>query len=759
MPTRQLHIEGVVQGVGFRPCVFRLAHEHHLKGWVSNDVGGVHIELSGTEGDLARFESELLTHPPLHARISQVHYQEVAETDYVTFQIIESNAAGEPGVLLTPDLGLCEACRREISEPGNRRHDYPFTTCLHCGPRYSIIRKLPYDRPVTTMAPFTMCPDCEREYNNPSDRRFFSQTNSCPRCAVTLSLVTADGHAVSSDPSNCLSEAVEWLRQGRILAVKGIGGYLLMTDATRESSVAELRQRKHRPSKPLAILVKDLGMARHYASVSDEEAAELHSLVSPIVLLHRKDPASLPGVAPGLDRLGIMLPYTPLLMLMANAFNGPLVATSGNLSGSPIFYEDANALKNLGGIADYFLTNNRDIIVPQDDSVVQFTRFGEQRIILRRSRGLAPLVFHHPFRSEAPVLAMGADMKSAFALSLRGNVYVSQYMGDLGNYDTQIAYEHTLHHLLNLFQTKPAEIIVDNHPRYYSTLMGHRHSDEWAVPVHGVQHHHAHFAAVLAENNRLDAAAPILGVIWDGTGLGDDGNIWGGEFFRYEAHTISRVHHLDYFPHFLGDKFSQEPRLSALALAINEPGGIGLLEAKFNDTEWKLYRTLAEGAQLRTSSIGRLFDGVASLLGLCDHASYEGEAALFLENCARRAHERFLPPLPAFTMRGMIREVIHQISQGSSRGEIAYQFHTSLIRWIETVAREQGCRTIAFSGGVFQNALLNELASAMLGDHYELLFHRDLSPNDECIGYGQLACRQIEKKRIAISHQTQNLCA
>jgi len=354
---------------------------------------------------------------------------------------------------------------------------------------------------------------------------------------------------------------------------------------------------------------------------------------------------------------------------------------------------------------------------------------------------------------------MGADLKSAFALSLRDNLYASQYLGDLDNYDTQKAYEHTLQHLLDLFQAKPTEVVVDKHPRYYSTLMGQRLSQAWSTPVHEVQHHHAHFGAVLAENNRLETPIPVLGVIWDGTGLGDDGNIWGGEFFRYEGYTINRVHHLDYFPHYLGDKFSREPRLSALALAIHELGGIALLEDKFNDTEWPLYRALAENAQLRTSSIGRLFDGVASLLGLCDHASYEGEAALFLENCARRAHERTLPPLTDFTTSAFTHEVIHQLSQGCSRSEIAYQFHVSLVTWIEKIAHGQGCRTIAFSGGVFQNALLNELLTAMLGDTFELLFHHELSPNDECIGYGQLACRHIEKRRIALSHQTKTQCA
>ncbi len=759
MPTRQLHIEGVVQGVGFRPHVYRLANQHQLKGWVSNDVTGVHIEVTGSDGDLARFESELLAHPPLHSRISRVQHKEIPEVDYVTFQIIESNSNGEPSVLLTPDMGLCKDCRHEITEPGNRRQGYPFTTCLKCGPRYSIIQGLPYDRPLTTMARFTMCPTCGKEYHDPSDRRFYSQTNSCPDCAVQLSLVTPDGKVLSTSASTIVEQAIAMFRQGAILGVKGIGGYLLMTDASNISSVEELRYRKHRPSKPFAVLLKDLETARHYADINESEATALQSLESPVVLVKRKNHSSLPCVAPGLDRLGIMLPYTPLLALLAEGFNGPLVATSGNISGSPIFYEDHQALNNLGGFADFFLVNNRDIVVPQDDSVVQYTRSGNQRIVLRRSRGMAPLVFHHPFNAEAPVLAMGADMKSAFALNMRGNLYASQYLGDLENFDTQRAYEHTLQHLLHVFAAKPAEIIVDKHPGYFSKQKGLQLAGQWDVPVHEVQHHHAHFGAVLAENNLLDSPVPVLGVIWDGTGLGDDSNIWGGEFLRYEDHAIDRVNHLDYFPHFLADKFSREPRLAALSLCLNQPGGIALVENKFDDTEWKLYRAMAEKSQIRTSSMGRLFDAVASLLDLCDHSTYEGEAALFLENSALRAHERNIKPLENFSTGALIQSIIHFINQDVARSEIAYYFHTSLVNWIAAVARQNNCRTLAFSGGVFQNSLLNDMLKGMLSEEFDLLFHQELSPNDECISYGQLACRQIEKKRIALTHQTKSVCA
>ncbi len=759
MPARQLHIEGIVQGVGFRPHVYRLATAYELKGWVSNDVAGVHIEVSGEKNLLDQFEDELLCHPPLHARIQSVTRKEVPEKDYITFQIIESNTVGTPTVLLTPDLGLCPSCRQEIEDPANNRTGYAFTTCLHCGPRYSIITGLPYDRPNTTMATFTLCPLCEAEYTNPLNRRYYSQTNSCPRCAVQLSLIDTRGATLALDPAVVIHEAVRHLSEGKILAVKGIGGYMLMADATNAFTVQTLRERKHRPAKPFAILFKSIEAAHAYVEITEQEASTLQSLESPVVLLRRKQPESLPGVAPGLDRLGVMLPYTPLLALLAEAFPGPLIATSGNVSGSPIYYDDQQAIENLKAVADYFVVNNRPIVIPQDDSVIQFTRFGGQRIILRRSRGLAPTVFNHPFTPAHDQLAMGADMKSAFALFAHGNLYASQYLGDLENFDTQTSYQHTLNHITQLVEAKPREILADLHPGYYSTQAGQKLAELWNVPLTEIQHHQAHLCAVLAENKQLDSTEPILGVIWDGTGLGNDGQIWGGEFFTYADHHIERVDHLPYFAHILGDKFSREPRLCALALTLGHREADTRLESKFTATEWKLYRALANMPNLQTSSVGRLFDGVASLLDLCDHTSYEGEAALLLETCAQRTHDRLLEPMQDFSTDGIIAYVLHQRKIGSHRSAIAYQFHVGLAAWIKEVAHKHGCRKIAFSGGVFQNALLVDLISGMLGDDHTLLFHHELSPNDESIAYGQLAYRQVELRSIQNSEQNETSCA
>jgi hydrogenase maturation protein HypF len=759
MPNHRLHIAGLVQGVGFRPHVFRLATRFGLTGWVNNNPGGVDIEVSGSTELLEAFETELRVSPPEHARISEITVREVPLKNYPSFEIIDSKPDGLPLVLLTPDLGLCAECRQELSKPGNRRNGYAFTTCLKCGPRYSIIKGLPYDRPLTTMAGFTMCPDCEKEFHAPAHRRFYSQTNSCPQCEVKLSLVASSGEILTSHSKTVLEKAVELLQEGKIIAVKGIGGYLLLTDASNTGSVERLRQRKHRPSKPFALLMNSVEEALQLAHISEAAAEALQSLECPVVLLQRKNHSSLPGVAPGLDRLGIMLPSAPLLALLASAFKGPLVATSGNISGSPIFYDDQKALHHLGHIADFLVMHNREIVVPQDDSVVQFTQHGEQRIVLRRSRGFAPLIFNHPFALDNTVLAMGADMKSSFSLYTRGNLYASQYLGDLEDYDTQSEYSHTLDHLLGLLSASPTVVLTDMHPGYYSTQTGKRLASNWKAETLEVQHHEAHFAAVLAENGRLESSRPVLGVIWDGTGLGSDKQVWGGEFFRYENYRMERVDHLGYFPHILGDKFSREPRLCALSLSKDRPEAISLLHEKFTDEEWRLYRSMLEHPALMTSSMGRLFDGVASLLGLCDHSSYEGEAALFLENCALRAHNRHLEPIREFTTDKIIAYVIRHILQGSSRSAIAYQFHVGLVNWMAEVARQQNCDTLAFSGGVFQNALLNELITHMLSGEFELLFHRELSPNDECIGFGQLAVLQKEKYRESEHHKTLQSCA
>lgn len=763
--TFQLHLTGLVQGVGFRPFVWQLARAMNLTGTVSNGTDGVHIRFNGDDETARQFRHRVLTEAPALARIQSARLTEADPRLYPDFSIVDSVTEGPATVLLTPDLALCAACRTDLTDPDNRRFGYAFTTCTHCGPRYSISHALPYDRPATSMAPFGMCARCEAEYHDPANRRFYAQTNSCPDCAVTLRLFDTVGRELRAKPETMLNTVVTGLQNGLIVAVKGIGGYLLLCDATNADALLRLRDRKHRPTKPLAVLYPSADAIRQDCHLRDDELAWLTGPVSPIVLLDLL-PVSASGIdrsglAPGLGQLGVMLPYAPLLALIAGAIGKPLVATSGNVSGSPICYTDEQALTNLPAVADYILTHNRAIVVPQDDSVLRLSPTYRQPIVLRRSRGLAPtLVPALGGEPEQRILALGASLKSTFAGQWRGNTHLSQYLGDLESFDTQTAFRVTLDHVLTLFDVTPDVLLTDRHEGYFSTQLAHQLATTWGVPAVPIQHHEAHLAAVLAENNRLSTTEPILGIVWDGTGYGTDGQIWGGEFITYRnqpdspAETGSgrfdRVAHFDYFPSLLGDKMPREPRLSALSLAYGLPGADARLRSLFTQTEWALYPKLLATNALQTSSVGRLFDAVAALLGLSDRVSYEGEAALLLEERASRyvrangyaTSRHYLPdawPTANPPTRAIVAGVLHDVLTGEPTDQIAARFHHTLVRVVAAVARQTNLYQLAFSGGVFQNALLVDWLRHDLGDTHHLLFHRDLSPNDECIAYGQLA--------------------
>ncbi len=753
MPTHHLHIEGQVQGVGFRPFVYRLAHEMGIKGWVSNGVDGVHITAASETASLDEFCRRLVDEAPYCSVITHFINTPLPEQTFSDFTIQPSRQAGQPKLLLTPDMGLCDNCRRELHEGGNRRFHYAFTTCTFCGPRYSIIRKLPYDREFTTMEVFDMCPDCRQEYTDPLDRRYFSQTNSCPACAVHLQLSDRQGNSLSLDPEDIISRASDLLLDGRILAVKGIGGYLLVADATNRSAIQTLRDRKHRPSKPFALLYPDIETLAGDVILSPHDKGAFLSIESPILLLTLLEkPASgiqTDLIAPQLSQIGAMRPYTPLFEWLSQQFRRPLIATSGNISGSPIYYDDQDALTSLAPLADFFITNDRAITTPQDDSVVRFTPEAGQRIVIRRSRGYAPTFIGSSLDGHADsLLAMGADMKSTFSLLHQGNVYVSQYLGDLDNFDTQRQYKHTLNHLCGMLQAQPRQVLVDLHPRYFSTQAGEETAQKLNIPVMGIQHHQAHFAAVLAENDLLDAREPVLGVIWDGTGWGADNRIWGGEFFLYSRHTMKRVAHLSYFPHLLGDKMSKEPRLSALALAGLHPEALRRLRPAFDEKEWNIYlKMLAQEPALYTSSAGRLFDAVAALLGLQSVSSFEGEAAMRLETLANDYYkQKGLMKTPyrfyrnhSFDLQLLISDILEDLRRGKSAGFVAARFHWSLAKSLQELCEHLGVQRLAFSGGVFQNALLTDLIIRELGATHQLFFHKQLSPNDECVSFGQLA--------------------
>jgi len=762
MKTYHIHIGGQVQGVGFRPYVYKLAEKMGVKGWISNSNDGVHIEVSAEEVTAIQFYQTIIQSPPPHSIITHHYIHEIPLQKFSSFVIKESLTDNKPNLLFTPDIAICEECRREVLSNDNRWFNYPFTTCLHCGPRYSIITGLPYDRINTTMAPLALCKDCEREFNDVYNRRHYSQTISCKQCAIPMHLYNNHGEEIANDNKTIPEKLDNLLKEGNIVAVKGIGGYLLVCDATNDLAITILRKRKHRPAKPFALLYPDIETIGLDTELSEKEIEALKDSAAPIVLCRLKEKSGTKIctelIAPGLEKIGVMLPYTPLLLLIANQFEKPLIATSGNISGSPIIYKDTDALSMLNDVADYILTYEREIVVPQDDSVIQFA--GDQKIILRRSRGLAPTSYPNPFKTNETILAMGGELKSAFAITSQENLYVSQFLGDQESVESQEAYTHTADHLLKTLQVKPERILVDSHPGYFVSSLGREKASHENIPVHAIQHHEAHFGAVLAENNLLDTRKPVLGVIWDGTGYGDDEQIWGGEFFVYEEHEMHRVAHLDYFAQLLGDKMSKEPRLSALSLLKNFPNKLSLIKKQFSEKEWEFYqKQIQQSGQLLTSSCGRLLDGLASILGICNLNSYEGEAAMKLEASALRYHNYSFEyyPIPLVNNRLQHNVMLPYIFENLEKKEdvsfIAFKIFCSLAKAIENVSNYFDVNKIAFSGGVFQNELLVHLITRLLSGQKEFYFHKQLSPNDECIGFGQIACYQILKTKQSMYNQ------
>ncbi|HET9824774.1 MAG TPA: carbamoyltransferase HypF, partial [Chitinophagaceae bacterium] len=702
--------------------------------------------------------------PPPLAIITRHHIHEIPSRLFSSFVINNSVADCRPDLLLTPDIAICDECKKEIFQDNNRWFNYPFTTCLQCGPRYSIITGLPYDRENTTMAPLEPCKDCLADYDDVHHRRHYSQTVSCSRCAIPMHLYNAAGQEIHGDTGTLVSTITGLLREGNIVAVKGIGGYLLLCDASNEFSIATLRKRKHRPAKPFALLYPSVDLIKADAELHRYEIEALQHKSAPIILCTLAAATREPSrpnrictnlIAPGLNKIGVMIPYSPLLLLISTAFGGPLIATSGNISGSPIIYKDQDALNILNEVADYIVTYEREIVAPQDDSVIQFTP-SKQKIILRRSRGLAPTYYPNPFKHvNETVLAMGGELKSAFALLNHHNLYVSQFLGDQGDLESQAAYTETLDHMLHMLEAKPDRILIDQHPGYYVSLSGKEKAALENTPVTSVQHHKAHFAAVLAENNLLRQNEPVLGVIWDGTGYGDDDQVWGGEFFVYEDNEMHRVAQLDYFPQLLGDKMSREPRLSALSLLKNFPSKQKFIEKHFSDVEWQYFeKQVHQPGQLLTSSMGRLIDGLASILGVCQYNSYEGEAAMKMEALASnyRHHSFEYYPIPLVNKRleqsVMLPYIFDDIENKQSAGFIAWKIFCSLAKAIENVTHVFSTRKLAFSGGVFQNELLTELVIELLSQKEELYFHHQLSPNDECIGFGQIAYYEISKNNV-----------
>ena len=759
----QVEVEGAVQGVGFRPFIFRLAEELALTGWVLNDPHGVTIEVEGARPRLEQFLRRLPAERPPHARLHGLHAAWLAPAGYQRFEIRESQAAGDRTAVVLPDLAPCPDCMREIADRADRRAGYVFTNCTHCGPRFSIIRALPYDRPNTTMASFTLCPACRAEYDDPRDRRFHAQPTACPVCGPRLWLCAPDGTAVARD-LDAIDAAAAAITGGRIVAVKGLGGFHLVVDARHAGAVGRLRQRKHREEKPLALLVRDVPAARDLCTVSGEAARALASPERPILLLPRRDgdgaAAVAHEVAPGTPELGLMLPPTPLHHLLMERLDGPVVATSGNRTDEPICTDETEALERLDGIADLFLVHDRPIARHVDDSVARVVG-GELRL-LRRARGWAPLPVLLPFEVP-PILAVGAYLKNVVALGVGRGVFLSQHIGDLGTPEAMRAFERVIDDFLALYGAQPVAIAHDLHPDYPSTAWAREAGGPLAgLPRIGVQHHHAHLAACLADAG-LEQPDDVLGVTWDGAGHGSDGTTWGGEFLAGSRHAFRRIAFLRPFSLPGGDAAAREPRRCALGVLWEMEGerclaraGLPPIDSFSAPERSALGAMLARGTRApRTTSAGRLFDAVSSLLGIRQRTSFEGQAAMQLEHVADPG-EAGAYPLPLVGSEldwgPLVEDLLEDRRRGAGPGAMSARFHGALAEGIAAVARRAALPRVALAGGCFQNRLLEARTTARLeADGFEVIVHRQVPPNDGSIALGQvvIAAAALEGRAAA----------
>ncbi len=752
MDRRTVAVSGIVQGVGFRPFVHGLANRFGLSGFVRNQTGGVLIEVEGQSDSLDQFLHELASSPPPLAHIDEVRWTSRLPRGDPDFRIESSETDLASSIFVSPDFATCDDCLRELFDPGDRRYLYPFLNCTHCGPRLSIIREAPYDRQRTTMAAFSMCPDCRAEYENPRDRRFHAQPIACPACGPRLRALDSRGQQVHTDLPMALGALS--LKDKKIVALKGLGGYHLACLADDDAAVALLRRRKHRDQKPFAIMVKDVELARSLCEISPAELRILISPRRPIVLLKRRRDAQVAEmVAPGNPTLGVMLPYTPLHHLILSQLDGKsLVMTSGNASDEPIAFEDEDAVARLAGIADLFLTHDRPIHLRCDDSVTRVVAGSE--LPLRRSRGYAPAPVELPLPCPMPILALGGQLKATFALGRGRHAFLSHHLGELEYYEAERAYRQAVPHYERLFGLEPELVVHDLHPDYATTRYA-RERDP-SIPRLAVQHHHAHVASCMADN-LLDE--PVIGVAFDGTGLGTDGAIWGGEFLTGSYGGFRRAAHLRYVPMPGGDQAIREPWRMAASYLADAGQGDSFLAGRVPAASLMTVRRLID-RQINTpltSSVGRLFDGVAALLGTRDRVTYEGQAAIELEWLATTARSCDLSsfdfditagpergdPLSIDT-RPLIVSIATLIGSGQDRAQIAWRFHLTLVEIVAQVCarlrQQEGLDLVVLSGGVFQNALLtSRVIERLEREGFRVYRHRNVPPGDGGLSLGQLA--------------------
>ncbi len=744
---------GAVQGVGFRPFVYRLANELELVGFVCNNSQGVTIEVEGALRQLQRFQQRLTSELPPRAFLQSLEASILDPHGYSVFEIAPSSDNGGKSALVLPDLATCPECLRDISDPSNRRHRYPFTNCTNCGPRYSIIEALPYDRSQTTMKRFTMCTDCRSEYDDPTNRRFHAQPNACPACGPQLQLWSTSGK-VLSERDEALKQTAAAIAAGKIVAVKGLGGFHLVVDATNQSAVEELRRRKHRVAKPLAVMFADLGQIEICCELSEADVHLITSVESPIVLVSKRTGNRIAAaVAPHNPYLGVMLPYTPLHHALLRDCAVPIVATSGNLSEEPICIDEFEALRRLTGIADLFLVHNRPIRRHVDDSVVRIVAGRPQ--VLRRARGYAPLPLRLP-ESLPALTAVGGHLKNCAAIAQGRNVFVSQHIGDLDAVESFRAFSQVVSDLSILYEHQPVALSADLHPDYRST----RFAGESGLPVIRVQHHYAHALSCIAEN---EVPFPVLAVTWDGTGYGTDGTVWGGEFLYIDETGYRRHAHLRQFRLPGGEAAIKEPRRSAAGVLYecrqSEMGwNAGLIASTFEANEMAVIDGMLRSqtnAPL-TSSAGRLFDAVAALLGLSQVSNFEGEGAMLLEFAVTSDHhnanghyafriDRTAGGMLIVDWAPLIQGVIDDRDAKCDLASIAAKFHNTLVEMIVAVAQQSGCRNLALTGGCFQNKYLTERAISRLNaSGFAVYWHQRVPPNDGGIALGQIVAAARE---------------
>lgn len=742
LARRRLRVTGVVQGVGFRPFVYGLARTYTLAGWVSNNSAGVLIEIEGPPTALENFQTDLTAKKPPLAHIEAVSVEVIEPSGAVDFHIIESSAQPAANTLISPDIALCADCQRELFDPADRRYLYPFINCTNCGPRFTIIQDIPYDRPKTTMAAFAMCPACQAEYDDPLNRRFHAQPNACPECGPRLWLETKTGRTFTAA---ALEQTQHLLALGQIVAIKGIGGFHLACSAASDAALQLLRERKGRVDKPFAIMAANLEAVCEFAEVSTTEAELLTSKERPIVLLQRKQETALSQfLAPGNPYIGVMLPYSPLHHLLLKD-REPLVMTSGNYSDEPIAKDNAEARERLAELADAFLLHDRDIHVPCDDSVLRVLAAPPTLLPIRRSRGYAPFPVKLPF-TVPPTLAVGGELKATFCLARDDYAFMSQHIGDMENLETLHAFERAVEHFQALFRCQPRQLVSDLHPRYLSSRWAKEHAN--GRPHLQVQHHHAHLAAVMAENGYA-GDQPVIGFSLDGTGYGTDGAIWGGEVLLADYANFERVAHLAYVPLPGGDAAVKRPY--RVALAHLQAAGVDWDEDLFPvaacppEERRILAQQLRAGLQtVPTSSFGRLFDAVAALCGVRQTVTYEAQAAIEFEALAADEAETYAFEISETTYSAapVLRAMVADLRAGVPVASVASRFHNAVAELILTSSQRlrqtRNLNVVALSGGVFQNVtLLTRTLKRLHAHHFQTLVHHRVPPNDGGLALGQ----------------------